>query len=148
MDVLAGGMIFCTYVPSPRPQVREEEAAAKRANASAFRNNASSAATEVSGAVARFAGKHSEGCQGLRERLIDAEMVAKAATMELAEATAFALGKQVGKQVVATGLVVSPFWMEVRLVETLNARKTREKIYCTKYETKDKKIKRNASSHE
>ena len=78
-------------MPSPRPQATEEEAAAKRAKASAFRENASSAATEVSGAVARFAGKHSEGCQGLRESLIDAEVVAKAATMELAEATAFAL---------------------------------------------------------
>ena len=71
-------------MPSPRPQATEEEAAAKRAKASAFRENASSA-------VARFAGKHSEGCQGLRESLIDAEVVAKAATMELAEATAFAL---------------------------------------------------------
>ncbi|CAN0450383.1 unnamed protein product, partial [Ascophyllum nodosum] len=61
-------------------EATEEEAAAKRAKASAFRENASSAATEVSGAVARFAGKHSEGCQGLRESLIDAEVVAKAAT--------------------------------------------------------------------
>lgn len=73
--------------PSPVPgDAQEDEAADKRSGAEKFRKDASDAAAEVSVVVARFMGAHEKGCEGLRQRLAEAEQAARSASRELSAA--------------------------------------------------------------